>query len=136
MVVRKITVSLEEGAYRAAVEAARAAGLSLSAWLSGYAEHRARVEAGLRAIEGYEAEYGPLSGAGTVTAADSDPGASVDLAARLLDELGVGQPIPDRVEQDYRQALATLRAGTGPGNRPDPRLGPGAGPGAGTDGQP
>ncbi len=99
MVVRKITVSLEERAYEAAVESARAAGLSLSAWLSGYAEHRARVEAGLRAVEGYEAEYGPLSGAGA------------ERADRLLDAAGVGQPVPPDTDRDYHAALAALRSG-------------------------
>ncbi len=104
MVVRKITVSLEERAYQAAVESARAAGLSLSAWLSGYAEHRARVEAGLRAVDGYEAEYGPLSGAGAERAA------GVERAVQVLDELGVGQPVPAEREHEYRAALAALRA--------------------------
>jgi len=109
MVVRKITVSLEEGAYRAAVDAARAAGLSLSAWLSGYAEHRARLEAGLRAIEGYEAEYGPVTGAGTRAVADEHR------AEQLLDELGVGEPVPGELDRRYAAALATLRADPPPG---------------------
>ena len=98
MVVRKITVSLEENAYRAAVESARVAGLSLSAWLSGSAEHRSRVESGLRAVAAYESEYGPLSGAG-VAAAD-----------QVLDDLAVGAPVPPDREIQYRTALATLRA--------------------------
>jgi hypothetical protein len=106
MVVRKITVSLEEGAYHAAVESARAAGLSLSAWLSGYAEHRARVEAGLRAVAGYEAEYGPVSGAGTATTSGRQA------AEQLLDELGVGQPVPGEVDHAYGAALAALRTDT------------------------
>jgi hypothetical protein len=99
MVVRKITVSLAEGAYQAAVESARAAGMSLSAWLSGYAEHRARMDAGLRAVASYEAEYGPLSGTGA------------DRADRALDDLGVGRPVPADTERAYAAALATLRAG-------------------------
>jgi hypothetical protein len=106
MVVRKITVSLEESAYRAAVEAARAAGLSLSAWLSGYAEHRARLDAGLRAVAGYEAEYGPLSGAGA---------AGVE---QVLDGLGVGQPVPAELDRQYRAALGALR-GQPPGTAGD-----------------
>jgi hypothetical protein len=97
MVVRKITVSLEESAYRAAVESARAAGQSLSAWLSGYAEHRARVESGLRAVAGYEAEYGPLTGAGA------------SRAEQVLDTLGVGSPAPAELERQYQAALAALR---------------------------
>ncbi len=99
MVVRKITVSLTEPAYQAAVASARAAGMSLSAWLSGYAEHRARLEAGLRAVEGYQAEYGPLAGAGAQT------------AEAALDELGVGRPVPLDRDRAYAAALAALRAG-------------------------
>lgn len=93
MVVRKITISLEESAYAAAVAAARAAGLSLSAWLSRYAEHRARVEEGLRAVAAYEQEYGP---------APRD-------AERVLDELGVGAPVPAGRDAEYASALARLR---------------------------
>jgi hypothetical protein len=97
MVVRKITVSLTEPAYQAAVASARAAGVSLSAWLSGYAEHRARLEAGLRAVEGYQAEYGPLAGS------------HAEQAERTLDELGVGRPVPVDRDQAYAAALAALR---------------------------
>jgi hypothetical protein len=97
MVVRKITVSLEENAYEAAVRAAKAAGLSLSAWLSRYAEHRARVEEGLRAAAAYEAEYG----APTL--------AEVGSADTVLDELGVGQPVPATKDSAYAAALHRLR---------------------------
>jgi hypothetical protein len=120
MVVRKITVSLEESAYRAAVESARAAGQSLSAWLSGYAEHRARLEAGLRAVAGYEAEYGPLTGAGA------------SRAEQVLDTLGVGSPVPEELDRQYQAALAALRI-----NPPDVDGGSAAGhghPDAGTGG--
>jgi hypothetical protein len=97
MVVRKITVSLEENAYEAAVRAAKAAGLSLSAWLSRYAEHRARVEEGLRAAAAYEAEYGPPTLA------------EVGSADAILDELGVGQPVPATKDSAYAAALHRLR---------------------------
>ncbi len=93
MVVRKITISLEEGAYQAAAGAAKAAGLSLSAWLSRYAEHRARVEEGLRAVAAYEQEYGPP-----------------DRIDGLLDDLGVGSPVSPERDAEYAAALGRLRA--------------------------
>src|SRR6476660_5685366 len=80
MVVRKVTVSLEESAYQAAVAAAEQAGLSLSAWLSRAADDRARVERGLRAVADYEREFGPLH---------PDAAAAAD---RALDAAGVGAP--------------------------------------------
>jgi hypothetical protein len=98
MVVRKITISLEESAYEAAVAAAKAAGLSLSAWLSRYAEHRARVEEGLRAVAAYEAEYG--------RPASLDP--SLD-PGPVLDDLGVGAPVPPARNAEFATALARLR---------------------------
>ncbi len=61
MAVRKVSVSLDEAAYRAAQAAAGAAGISLSAWLSRAAEHAAGIEDGLRAVAEYEAEYGAFS---------------------------------------------------------------------------
>lgn len=94
MVVRKITVSLEETAYAAAVAAAKAAGLSLSAWLSRYAEHRARIEDGLRAAEAYQSEY-------------SAAPVEVD---EVLDDLGVGAPVPATREAGYAEALSRLRS--------------------------
>ena len=98
MVVRKITISLEESAYEAAVAAAKAAGLSLSAWLSRYAEHQARVEEGLRAVAAYEAEYGSVPAADTVLDG-------------TLDELGVGAPVPPDRDAEYATALHRLRTG-------------------------
>jgi hypothetical protein len=94
MVVRKITISLEESAYQAAVAAAKASGLSLSAWLSRYAEHRARVEEGLRAVAAYEAEYGRPAGL------DTEP---------VLDDIGVGAPVPPARNSEYAAALTRLR---------------------------
>jgi len=109
MVVRKITISLEENAYQAATAAARAAGLSLSAWLSRYAEHRARVEEGLRAVAAYEAEYGASAvpaGRATVDRATVDR----DAVDRDLDDLGIGEPTsPDR-EAEFAAALSRLRS--------------------------
>jgi|GEM_PF-939249 len=93
MVVRKITISLEESAYKAAVVAAKAAGLSLSAWLSRYAEHRARVEEGLRAVNAYEEEYGQVP-----READGP-----------LDDLGVGAPVPVSRDAECAEALDRLR---------------------------
>lgn len=93
MVVRKITISLEESAYEAAVAAAKAAGLSLSAWLSRYAEHRARVEEGLRAVAAYEAEYGPVPRE----------------AGEVLDGLGIGAPVSPERNAEYAAALRRLR---------------------------
>ena len=104
MVVRKITISLEENAYQAATAAARAAGLSLSAWLSRYAEHRARVEEGLRAVAAYEAEYGASAVPAGRATVDRD---AVD---RDLDDLGIGEPTsPDR-EAEFAAALSRLRS--------------------------
>jgi len=103
MVVRKITISLEENAYRAAAAAAKAAGLSLSAWLSRYAEHRARVEEGLRAVTAYEAEYGaPTDGAGSAHG-------SAGVPDEILDDLGVGTPVPADRDAAYAAALRRLR---------------------------
>lgn len=93
MVVRKVTVSLEESAYEAAVRAARAAGVSLSAWLSGYATHRARIDEGLRAVAAYEAEYG-----------------AVPVADTVLDEMGVGSPVPPARDDEFTAALDSLRS--------------------------
>jgi hypothetical protein len=61
MGVRKISVSLDDAAYDAAVEQAEAEGVSLSAWLSRAALHEARVAAGLRAVAEWEEENGPVT---------------------------------------------------------------------------
>lgn len=105
MVVRKITVSLEESAYDAAVAAAKAAGLSLSAWLSRYAEHRARVEEGLRAVAAYQAAYRPATG-------ETEPEAT----EQILDDLGVGAPVPADRDAAHAAALRRLR-----GQDPEPQ---------------
>jgi hypothetical protein len=59
--VKKISVSLDDAAYDAAVKQADAVGVSLSAWLSRAALHEARIAAGLRAVAEWEAENGPLT---------------------------------------------------------------------------
>ena len=58
--VHKISISLDDQAYRAAQAAAKRDGLSLSAWLSRAAMHAAHIEDGLQAVAEYEAEYGPI----------------------------------------------------------------------------
>jgi len=61
MGVRKISVSLDDEAYDAAVEQAEAEGVSLSAWLSRAALHEARVATGVRGVAEWEAENGPVT---------------------------------------------------------------------------
>lgn len=61
MGVRKLSVSLDEEAAAAAREAADAAGMTLSAWLSRAATNAAALEAGRRAMDEYEAEHGPFT---------------------------------------------------------------------------
>jgi hypothetical protein len=80
MGVRKVSVSLDDDAYRSALAAARAAGLSLSAWLSAAARRAAGIEAGLRAVAEYEAEHGAFT--------DEE----LRRADEVLDRLGVGLP--------------------------------------------
>ncbi len=60
MGVRKLSISLDEEAATAAREAADAAGMSLSAWLSRAATETAGIEAGLRGVAEFEAENGPI----------------------------------------------------------------------------
>ena len=99
MSVRKVTVSLDENAYAIAQRMAEAAGMSLSAWLSGAAVDAARVEAGLAAVADYERESGAF---------DPEELAKVD---RELDRLGIGMPVSPESEAQARDALRRLRAG-------------------------
>jgi hypothetical protein len=80
--VHKVSVSLEDDAYEAARAAARAEGMSLSAWLSRAAAHEARIQNGLRAVAEFEAEHGPLSEE------------ELRKADGILDRLGVGRGAP------------------------------------------
>jgi predicted HicB family RNase H-like nuclease len=63
MSVRKISVALDEGTAKAASEAAARNGVSLSSWLNQAADRALRVEEGLRAVQAWEAENGPLTAA-------------------------------------------------------------------------
>jgi len=95
MVVRKVTVSLDEQAAALAERSAAAAGMSLSAWLSKAALVQARVDEGLRAVAEYEAAYGAPSAE------------EMEETRRELAGLGFGQPEP---EESQRRRLAALRA--------------------------
>jgi hypothetical protein len=79
MAVRKISVSLDEQVLELARQAAEADGKSLSAWLSDTAEHAARIQAGIRAMDEWEAEYGAFT--------EED----IRKADEALDRLGVGR---------------------------------------------
>lgn len=61
MTVQKVSVSLDSELVVAVRAAARAEGVSLSAWLSRAAEQAAGLEAMRRAVEEFEADYGPIS---------------------------------------------------------------------------
>lgn len=102
MPVRKFTVSMPEEAYHAAEQAAREADMSLSAWLTHAALRESRTEAGLRGVAAYEAEYGPLTPA---ERAEAD---------RVLDQLGVGEPVPEQDAAANAEALRRLRASADP----------------------
>jgi hypothetical protein len=59
--VHKVSVSLDENAYNAAVQAAELEGISLSAWLSHVALEAAGIAEGLRAVREFEEENGPFT---------------------------------------------------------------------------
>jgi hypothetical protein len=59
--VHKVSVSLDENAYNAAVAAAAAEGVSLSSWLSRVALEAAGIAEGLRAVREYEEEFGAFT---------------------------------------------------------------------------
>ncbi len=61
MVVRKMSVALEESVAVDAIGAARRHGLSVSAWLNAAAERALVLEAGLDAVAAWEAQHGELS---------------------------------------------------------------------------
>jgi hypothetical protein len=81
MAVRKISVSLDEHVVELARRAAEAQGKSLSAWLSDTAEHAARIQAGIGAMDEWEAEYGAFT--------EED----IRKADEALDRLGVGRDL-------------------------------------------
>lgn len=58
MTVRKISVALDESVARRVASTAKDSGMSVSAWLNAAAEQALRVEAGLAAVRGWEAEFG------------------------------------------------------------------------------
>lgn len=61
MAVTKRSVSIEDTVAEAVERAAGEDGTSFSAWLSSAAEHRLRQREGLRGVEEWEGEAGPLS---------------------------------------------------------------------------
>ena len=98
MAVEKLSISLDEHAVTAARRAAEAAGLSLSAWLSRAALREAHLEDGLAAVAEYEAEHGAFT---PEELAEAD---------RVLDELGIGKPVPADITRQNAAALARLDA--------------------------
>jgi len=70
MVVRKLSVALDESVADAAGRAADRTGLSLSAWLNQAAERELAIDAGLGAVREWEAEQGVLT-AEELAAADA-----------------------------------------------------------------
>ena len=61
MAVRKLSIALDVGIAASASRAARAAGTSLSAWISRAAQHELALQRGLRAVEAWEHEHGALT---------------------------------------------------------------------------
>lgn len=61
MVVRKLSVALDESVAERAAVAAERHGLSLSAWLSAAAGRALVVEDGLAAVQSWEDEHGDLT---------------------------------------------------------------------------
>ncbi len=59
--VRKLSVALDDGVAQAAANAAERAGVSLSAWLNEAAVNQLAIEAGLTAIQDWEADHGQLT---------------------------------------------------------------------------
>lgn len=57
MVVKKLSISLEEQLAASAAEQAEAAGPSLSAWLARAVDRELKLSAGRAAVAAYEAEF-------------------------------------------------------------------------------
>jgi dihydroxyacetone kinase len=61
MVVRKLSVALDDDVAAAAATSAERRGLSLSAWLNDAAARALAIEDGLAAVAEWEVEHGPLT---------------------------------------------------------------------------
>jgi hypothetical protein len=61
MGVRKVSLSLDEDAFKIAEDEAAIASMSLSAWVSRAIRKESIFAAGLRGVAEYEAEFGPLT---------------------------------------------------------------------------
>jgi hypothetical protein len=61
VVVRKLSIALDEPIAAAAAAAAERAGLSLSAWISAALAETLAIDAGLAAVAAYEAEFGAFT---------------------------------------------------------------------------
>ncbi len=61
MPVRKLSIAMDPSVARAASRAARAAGVSLSAWVSRAAANQLALELGQAAVHDWEIEHGALS---------------------------------------------------------------------------
>lgn len=82
VVVRKLSIALDSGVARSAAAAAERQGISLSAWMNAAAERALLVEAGLAAVQEWEAEQGALTSE-ELAWADS-----------VLDDVGHDRPAP------------------------------------------
>lgn len=97
MAVHRVTVSLDEQAWKAAENAAQTQGESLSAWLSEAARDKARIQEGLRGVAEYEAEYG------------APTAEELEMTRKELSALGFGQPVPPDAEAQWQAAERRLR---------------------------
>lgn len=61
MTVRKLSIAMEPELAESAVQAAKAAGVSLSAWIGAAARRELKVRQGLQAVRTWELEHGPLT---------------------------------------------------------------------------
>jgi hypothetical protein len=75
---RRVSAALDDDEVRLARELAEEDGISLSAWVARAIRTQLRHEDGLRAVDEYEAEHGPL------------PKELLDLADETLDRLRIG----------------------------------------------
>jgi predicted transcriptional regulator len=61
MAVKKLSVALDDTVADQVAQAARRAGMSVSAWLNHAAENELAIEAGLDAVKEWEADHGALT---------------------------------------------------------------------------